>query len=251
MKAWHEQDSFWVKWTPVLFPKQRWEKTQEEVINIISLLKIDPGASVLDLCCGPGRHSLELARRGFSVIGVDRTKSYLEKARKQAEIEELKVEFLQEDMRNFCKPNTFDMAINLFTSFGYFEDIKDDKKVITNVYHSLKNNGIFLIDIMGKEVLARIFCEHSWHEVDNNIVLEECKIRKNWSWVENRWILIKDGKKEEYKISLRLYSAVELTALLNECGFNRIDIYGDLTGKLYDHTAKRLILVAHKGKEKT
>jgi len=251
MKAWHEQDNFWEQCAPILFPKQRWEKTQEEVTNIISLLKIELGASVLDLCCGPGRHSLELARHGFSVTGVDRTKSYLKKARKQAETEGLKVEFIQEDMRNFCKPNTFDVVINLFTSFGYFEDIKDDKKVITNVYHSLKNKGLFLIDIMGKEVLARVFCEHNWHEVDNSIVLEECKIRKNWSWVENRWILIKDGKREENKISLRLYSAVELTALLNECGFNRIDVYGDLTGEPYDHTAKRLILVAHKGKEKT
>jgi SAM-dependent methyltransferase len=159
----------------------------------------------------------------------------LEKARKQAEIEGLKVEFIQEDMRSFCKPNTFDVAINLFTSFGYFEDIKDDKKVITNVYRSLKNNGIFLIDIMGKEVLARVFCERNWQEVDNNIVLEERKICKNWSWIDNRWILIKDGKKE----------------LLNESGFNSIDAYGDLTGEPYDHTARRLILVAHKGKDKT
>jgi len=251
MKVWHEQDNFWAKWAPILFPKQRWEKTQEEVTNIVSLLKIDPGASILDLCCGPGRHSLELARHGFSVTGVDRTKSYLEKARKQAETEGLKVEFIQEDMRNFCKPNTFDVAINLFTSFGYFEDIKDDKKVITNVHHSLKNKGVFLIDIMGKEVLARVFCERNWHEVDNNIVLEERKICKNWSWIDNRWILVKDGEKEEYKISHRIYSAVELTALLNECGFNPIDVYGDLTGEPYDHTAKRLILVAHKGKDKT
>lgn len=218
--------------------------------NIISLLKIDPGVSVLDLCCGPGRHSLELARNGFSIIGVDRTQTYLETARKQAEIEGLKVEFIQEDMRSFCKPNAFDVVINLFTSFGYFEDIKDDKQVITNVYRSLKNKGVFLIDIMGKEVLARVFCERNWHEVDNNIVLEERKICKNWSWIDNRWILIKDGKKEEYKISHRIYSAVELIALLNECGFNLIDVYGDLTGEPYDHTAKRLILVAHKGKDK-
>lgn len=219
--------------------------------NIVSLLKIDPGASILDLCCGPGRHSLELSRCDFSLTGVDRTKSYLEKARKQAETEGLKVEFIQEDMRSFCKSNTFDVVINLFTSFGYFEDIKDDKKVITNLYRSLKDKGIFLIDTMGKEVLARVFCERNWQEVDNNIVLEERKICKNWSWIDNRWILIKDGKKEEYKISHRIYSAVELTALLNECDFNSIDAYRDLTGKPYDHMAKRLILVAHKGKDKT
>jgi SAM-dependent methyltransferase len=247
---WYEQDIFWVKWAPILFHERRWEKTEEEVRNIIFLLKISPGSSVLDLCCGPGRHSLELARRGFSVTGVDRTKTYLEKAREQAEIEGLKVEFIQEDMRSFCKPNTFDVAINLFTSFGYFEDIEDDKKVITNVYRSLKNTGVFLIDIMGKEVLARIFRERDWDEVNNIIVLEERKVCRNWSWIENRWIMIEDGKMEEYKISHRLYSAAELTTLLNDCGFNAIEVYGDLMGAPYDHTAKRLVLVARKGNEK-
>jgi len=251
MKAWYGQDTFWEKWGPILFHQRRWEKAQEEVTNIISLLKVSPGASVLDLCCGPGRHSLELARRGFSVIGVDRTKTYLEKARRKAEIEGLKVEFIQGDMRSFCKPNTFDAVINFFTSFGYFEDMKDDKQVIINVYRSLKNGGVFLVDIMGKEILARIFRERDWHEVNDTIVLEERKVCRNWTWIENRWIMIKDGKIEEYKISHRLYSAAELTALLNDCGFNAIDVYGDLTGALYDHTAKRLILVAHKGEEKT
>jgi len=251
MNAWHEQDTFWMKWAPVLFHERRLEKAQEEVANIISLLNISPAASVLDLCCGPGRHSLQLARHGFSVTGVDRTKTYLEKARKQAEIEGLEVEFIQEDMRGFCKPNTFDVAINLFTSFGYFEDINDDRKVITNVYRSLKEKGAFLIDTMGKEVLARVFRERDWYEVNNVMVLEERKVCKNWSWIENRWIMIKDGKMEEYKISHRLYSAAELTALLNDCGFSAIDVHGDLTGAPYDHTAKRLVLVAHKGKKET
>jgi SAM-dependent methyltransferase len=174
----------------------------------------------------------------------------LDEARKQAEIEGLEVEFIQKDMRSFCKPNTFDVAINLFTSFGYFEDINDDGKVITNVYRSLKEKGIFLIDTMGKEVLARIFRERDWHEVNNIIVLEERRVCSNWSWIENRWIMIQDGKMEEYKISHRLYSAVELTALLADCGFSAIDAYGDLTGTPYDHTAKRLILIAHKGNTK-
>jgi len=152
MKAWHEQDNFWTKWAPFLFPERRWEQAPEEVANIISLLKVSPGASILDLCCGPGRHSLQLARTGFSVTGVDRTKTYLQKARIQAEKEGLNIEFIQEDMRSFCRPNTFDVALNLFTSFGYFEDMDEDRKVITNVYRSLKDNGVLLMDMMGKEV---------------------------------------------------------------------------------------------------
>lgn len=248
MSVWHEQDAFWTKWAPFLFHERRWEQAQEEVANIISLLKINPGASVLDLCCGPGRHSLQLALHGFCVTGVDRTKLYLRKAHRQAEAEDLNVEFVQKDMRSFCRPNTFDVVINLFTSFGYFEDINDDKKVVTNAYRSLKDNGVFLIDTMGKEVLARIFRERDWYEVNDIVVLQEREVCKNWSWIENRWIMIKDGKVEEYKISHRLYSATELAALFKECGFSATEVYGDLTGAPYDHTAKRLVLVAHKGK---
>ena len=251
MKAWHEQDAFWTKWAPFMFDQRRWEQAQGEVANIISLLKINPGASILDLCCGPGRHSLQLARAGFSVTGVDRTKTHLEHARQQAVKEGLKVAFVQDDMRSFCRPATFDVVVNLFTSFGYFEDTDEDKKVVTNVYQSLRENGVFLIDTMGKEVLARVFRERDWYEVDDAFMLQERKVSRDWSWMENRWIMVKDGKTEESRLSHRLYSAAELAALLRDCGFNAIDTYGDLTGTPYDHTAKRLVLVAHKGRAKT
>lgn len=251
MNAWHEQDAFWTKWAPVMFHERRWEKAAEEVANIISLLNIGQTASVLDLCCGPGRHSLQLARQGFSVTAVDRTEMYLERARKQAETEGLKIEFIQDDMRRFCRPGSFAVAINLFTSFGYFEDANEDRQVAANVYRSLKEKGVFLIDIMGKEVLARIFRERDWYEMDNTMVLEERKVCANWSWMENRWLMIKDGEMDECKVSHRLYSAAELAALLGDCGFEAIDAYGDLTGAPYDHTAKRLVLVAHKGKRET
>jgi hypothetical protein len=115
----------------------------------------------------------------------------------------------------------------------------------------LKDKGVFLIDIMGKEVLARIFRERDWYERDNIMVLEERKVCANWSWIENRWLMIKDGTMEECKISHRLYSAVELATLLSDCGFNAIGVYGDLTGTPYDHSAKRLVLVAHKGNVRT
>ena len=77
---WHEDDTFWETWGPVMFSRQRWEGTPVEVDSIISLLNAQSGMQVLDLGCGPGRHSLELARRGIHVTGVDRTGKYLEQA---------------------------------------------------------------------------------------------------------------------------------------------------------------------------
>lgn len=246
VKPWHEEDAFWETVAPVLFRERRWLDAPTEVENAIFLLGISQGASVLDLCCGVGRHSLELARRGFRVTGVDRTSAYLEKARKQAQAEGLDVEFVQDDMRTFCRMNAFNAAVNLFTSFGYFEDLEEDRRVVMNVYRSLRSGGVFLVEMMGKEVLARIFRERDWHEEDGVIFLEERKLSKNWSWIENRWIMLKNGEKQEFRISHRLYSAVELSELLNECGFSVVDVYGDLTGAPYDHAAKRLVAVAHK-----
>jgi SAM-dependent methyltransferase len=249
-KSWYERDDFWEKWASVLFPEERWEKAPEEVDNLVSKLGISPGASLLDLCCGPGRHALEFARRGFSVVGVDRTEAYLNKARNLAKTEGLELEFVQEDMRTFCRPDSFDGAINFFTSFGFFEDVKDDQLVARNIYTSLKDGGSFLIDTVGKEIIARTFRERDWYHVDGAMMLEERRVTKNWSWTENRWILVKDGKADEFEFGIRIYSAAELSALLGRCGFEEVEVHGDLAGAPYDHEAKRLVVVARKRKNK-
>lgn len=245
-KPWHEQDDFWETVAPILFVERRWSDAPAEVEQVISLLEIEPGAHVLDLCCGVGRHSLELARRGFQVTGVDRTRPYLDSASNQAEGEGLEVEFVQSDMRDFCRPDAFDAVVNLFTSFGYFEDPEDDRKVAMNMYRSLKSGGVFLIDMMGKEVLARIFRERDWYEEADMLILQERKITKDWSWMENRWILLADNDRTEINLSHRIYSAVELASLLTECGFTHVDAYGDLDGSAYDHLARRLVVAARK-----
>ena len=246
MTVWHEDDNFWEIMALKIFGKKQWENASAEVENVISLLKISPGAYLLDLCCGPGRHSLELARRGFQVVGVDRTSKYVEEARKQAEVESLNVEFLHEDMRGFCRPETFDAVINLYTSFGYFENPEYDRQVLKSVHSSLKTGGKLLIDLMGKEVLARVFRERDWHEENGVIFLEERKLSNGWGWIQNRWIMIKGEEQKEFTFSLRLYSGAELSLLLSESGFNSVRLFGDLSGMPYDHTAKRLVSLATK-----
>ena len=102
------------------------------------------------------------------------------------------------------------------------------------------------MEIMGKEALARVFRERDWHELDDAILLEERKLSEDWRRIENRWILLKDGRQHERRFSLRLYSAVELKDLLKQCGFRQVDIYGSLGGQPYDQNAKRLVVVARK-----
>jgi SAM-dependent methyltransferase len=245
-KIWYENKDLWKTFAPILFSPKRLEDTAGEVDQIIKLSGVRKGAKVLDLCCGIGRHSLELARRGFKVIGVDLTEEYLARARRKARAQGLNIQFIKDDMRRFCQLDYFDAAINMFTAFGYFENPADDRRVLSNTYYSLRKGGTLLIDVIGKEILARIFQPREWHEDNGRIFLQERKLSRNWSWIDSRWIMLENGKRQEFRFGHRLYSAVELTVLLKDCGFSSVKIYGDLTGANYGHNAKRLIAVAKK-----
>ena len=245
-KPWHEDDNFCETWGPIMFNEQRLANTPAENDVVVSLLDIKPAAHVLDLCCGVGRHSLELARRGFRVTGVDRTEQYLKQASERAEKERLSAEFVREDMRTFSRADTFDAAINMFTSFSYFEDPEEDLQVILNIYRSLKPGGVFMLETMGKEVLARIFLENNWSEQNGTLTMQERKVTRNWGWMENHWIVIKDGKRTDFNVNHRLYAATELISLLMGCGFSQTDAYGDFNGSPYDNNARRLVVTGRK-----
>ena len=246
-RPWHEDDSFWHTWGPILFNPQRIADAAKQVDLILAMAGIPPGSRVLDLCCGVGRHSLELARRGFKVTGVDRTAEYLAEARALARQEGLDVEFVHEDMRTFCRPESFDAAINMFTAFGYFADPRDDRTVVENVHASLKAGGVLVMDLMGKEVLARVFRERDWDQNEGVLWLEERKVHNDWSWIEARWTMLKENQRYEHKVEHRLYAASELKALLRESGFAEAKAYGGLDGSPYDQNARRLVAVARKG----
>ncbi|MCJ7811234.1 MAG: methyltransferase domain-containing protein, partial [Dehalococcoidia bacterium] len=232
--AWHEEDSFWETVRPVLFTARRWEETPREVEAMVSLLGLSPGARVLDLCCGVGRHSLEFARRGFQVMGVDRTATYLQEARRRAAEQDLQVEFSREDMRTFVRPWAFDAVINYCTSFGYFESEENDRRVLAYAHRSLGASGVLLMEMMGKEILARVFSERGWREEDGMPILEDRKLTPDWSTIHNRWIILEDGDRREVTLTTRLYSAAELSRLLKEAGLSKVDVYGDFSGAPYD-----------------
>jgi SAM-dependent methyltransferase len=244
MATWHEQDEFWE--TVPMFTQKLLDIAPEQVEAILALAGIQPGAAILDLPCGVGRHSLELARRGYCVTGVDRTAAYLQIARDRAAAEGLAVELVQDDMRHFVRPGAYDLALNLFTSFGYFEDPAEDRRVAENLYRSLKPGGALIMEMMGKEVLARIFLPHDWQELpDGTFYLQERKVARDWTWLENRWILLRpDGRRREYAVNHRVYDGAGLKALLLETGFSEVTLYGGLAGEPYDTEARRLMAVA-------
>lgn len=118
--------------------------------------------------------------------------------------------------------------------------------MLERIYSSLKPGGKFLVDVMGKEVMARIYTERDWARIEDGFFLEERGIEGDWDLMKSDWILIKDGEVKEHPYYTKLYSAKEMKDLLEQVGFVDIDIYGDLDGGEYDNEAERLVAVARK-----
>ena len=235
-----------------MFDDERWAEVPAVAEAVIRLSgktqneSLESPPKILDVCCGVGRISAELARKGFDVTGIDITENFLKTAREDAEYEKLNIEYINADVREFNRQEFFDVIINLYISFGYFSDQKDDLKVLYNAYESLKKGGSFIIETLGKEISSRDFIEAEWFERAGYTVLTEYEPLDSWTFLKNRWILLKDGKRLEKTFIQRLYSASELKALLIEAGFANIQIFGDWDESPYDHRAAKLIAVCRK-----
>ena len=245
---WFESEEFWQDFYAFMFSPERFAAAKEEVSRIMELTQCS-GGSLLDLCCGPGRHAVEFAQRGFQVTGVDRSPFLLERAREHASTSEAgaSVEWVKEDMRTFLRPAAFDLVCNLFTSFGYFKDEDEDLCVLRNIHRSLKDAGVLVIDVLGKERLAR-----TWQSAicsplaDGSLLLQRPQLRDDWSRILSEWTLIKDGRTRTFNFEHTVYSGRELKDRLLSSGFQKVQLFGDLQGAPYGLEAARLVAVARK-----
>ncbi len=245
---WFEDEALWRDLFPYMFPETRFSGAREEMDLALKLAR-PRGKAALDLCCGPGRCSIALAKRGFKVTGVDRTMFFLRKAGAAARRARVKIRFVRRDMRDFLEPNSFDLAVSMFTSFGYFREKGDDLKVLKNLHASLKPGGVLLMELMGKERLCRIFSETITTDFkDGALLIQRHKIVDDWTRIRNEWILIKNKRVQRFPFDLTIYSGQELKDRLESAGFKQVTLYGSLDGDAYGLESRRLIAVGRKPK---
>jgi SAM-dependent methyltransferase len=245
---WFADESIWKDLYPFTFPESAFVVADEQVEKILQLTGLGGGA-VLDLCCGPGRHAVALAKRGFAVTAVDRTPFLLDHARARARAANanLRVEFVLEDMRRFSRPASFDLIINFFTSFGYFDDQADDLRVLELVRENLRPSGVFVLEMVSKERLARDFQATTPRQLPNgHILFERHEIVDDWTRVRNRCTLIRTGSTRTFEFTHRIYSGQEMKDLLAKAGLAGAHVYGDLDGSSYGFDTHRLIAVARR-----
>lgn len=247
MSEWYRNDDLWRVFGRCMFLNQRFDDARDEVESLLALAG-QPVSRVLDLGCGPGRHAVPLAELGLTVTGVDLSRHLLEQAKDYAGSRAATVNWVHEDMRRFQSPDGFDFIISMWTSFGYFDAPEDDRQVLRQSLHNLSSGGVLLIDIAGKEYMARnIQPVHLTEFEDGALLIERPNLEQDMTRYANEWILI-DADQQVHRAQWHhnLYSGQELRTLLADAGFVDIALYGNLAGDDYDLDAERLIAVARK-----
>jgi SAM-dependent methyltransferase len=200
----------------------------------------------LDLGCGNGRHSIELAKRGFKVIGVDNNPIFLKEAKGLADKEHVEVEWVQADMRNISLSSKFDLVISLFTSFGYFQIDDDDISVINGVARLLKQGGVFFLDIANKEKIIRMFREKDWRKLSNGstVIIERWFDFEQGREFEKRTIVSEGSKVRKIYCSFRRYTLVEIVKMCKVAGLDYKRSFGDFNGENLGVNSKRCIVIS-------
>lgn len=223
--------------------------TAWEVEGILHRLALPVGSSILDLCCGHGRHAIALAKHGYRVTGQDLSEVFLCRAQTEAETQGVEIRWIHSDIRNIPFENEFDAVINLFSSFGYLENEDEDRKVLQQVQRALKPQGLFLLETIQREAFLRYFAPHeiSRHP-DGLIVLEERSFDLLTSRNNARITMLDaDGQRTEYHHSVRIYTLTELARMLAQAGLPVQTYYGGLDGRKLSLTSLRQVVLSQKG----
>ena len=225
------------------------ERTEKEVAFAERKLALDPGARVLDLCCGPGRHSVLLAKRGYKVTGLDLSRSYLDLARRAAIDSKIEFDTVPADMREIPFNDYFTAVINMYSSFGYLESEAEDLKVLESISRSLKRGGRLLLDMLNREWAVANYIQNDWHaEADGTLYVEHRALDLASSRMRVRFIIVdpNGGRHDSIGHDIRLYTLTEMTRLLEQVGFGGVEVFGGFDGERYAIETRRMILCARK-----
>ena len=229
-------------------------RNQDEAASCIRTLlslsgfdRKDPARiEVLDIACGAGRHAHELARLGYRVTGNDLSPFLLEEARKEAIQHRLQLELTCCDMRCIPDIDRFDLVVQLFTSFGYFDRKEEDSAVVDKVYSALKKGGWYVLDLINPVHLKRTLVSETRRTSGSLTILEQRafiddKITKTIT------ITPLAGEELSFSESVRLYPREEIYTLLQQAGFAVTNIAGNYQGELFSESdSPRMLIFCHK-----
>ncbi len=212
---------------------------------ILSNIHLNKGADVIDLACGSGRHSILFAERGFNVTAVDLSENLLNVARKTTEDLGLNIDFVNADLRNFCITSKFDLAVNLFTSFGYFESDEENFSLFSTASGLLNPGGYFVIDYFNANFVKNNLVPHSEDIFEGKRIIQDRKIIGDR--VVKDITIANNGTRMKFKESVRMFSDHELETEIEKRGLSICSTFGDFDGSNFDlNSSPRIIIISGK-----
>jgi SAM-dependent methyltransferase len=222
------------------------EDTPAQVTFIVDVLGAKPPMKFLDVGCGHGRHANELARRGFSVVGVDLVEGFVERARQEAEREDLDARFERADMATFDAPDaSFDRAVCLFDAFGFFDDMHQ-LHTLKNVHRMLNDAGKFLLDLRTREWMVRVPPVSVLDKGNGDMMIDRHHFDIATSRFVDRRTYVRGGAQREVVFSVRLWAFTEIRLVLGSVGFEVENVYGGFDGSPLSAQKPRTVLVCKK-----
>lgn len=227
---------------PMLYKHRNEEEAAFFLTWLCESLALSPGAKVLDLACGRGRHSRFLNQLGFSVSGWDISGESIAEA-KEWESEALR--FAVQDMRTPFPEGNFDAVFNLFTSFGYFENTEENEKVLKHVKQSLLPDGKLVLDYLNPEYIIPRLIPYEEKTINNISFTIERFVLKEFIIKE---ITIIDNKNiHKFKEKVQLFTHSNFENLFSKIGMNLIDTFGDYKGNAFKQKdSPRIICIVSK-----
>jgi SAM-dependent methyltransferase len=215
------------------------DDAKKQVQLIINTLRLAKTGTILDLGCGEGRYTAILKDQGFRVLGLDLSKTLVKFGKKNDQ----ELDLVVGDMRFI--PGRFDLILSLFTSFGYFEEDRENERVIQSVYHSLEPGGIFWLDFLNAGYVKKNLVPQSISRLSSGIeVLEKRKIA--YHRIIKDIYFKKNNMEKCYKESVRLFTRQDLEQMFYNSGFRVVHCFGDYNGNPCTTGSERTILVGKK-----
>jgi SAM-dependent methyltransferase len=229
------------------------DKSEAKVVRreanfIEDSLGLEKGAVILDLACGAGMHAVELAARGYSVVGYDLSLAMLARAADEAQERGQRLNFLHGDMRDMAFEETFDGVYCWSTSFGYFDDEKN-VNVLQRTHRALRQGGLLLLDIINRDYVASRQPSLVWFEGDGCVCIDEMHLDFFTSRLRvKRTAMFDDGRSREIDYSIRLYALHEVGKMLHESGFKVVEVTGHPAhrGVFFGAESARIIVLAER-----